>query len=160
MRAWQVKIRGEVAEYGRRIEYHLAKLSAVVCGALGHQHTVCLGSIGSIESTQHVSHEQYRFTQVSVVRIGLSVTASFRIKKDRRDDRFHIAANTRSVVGKYSRTTPDISRARIAGHQLMNHVGADEGAGIRMIEQVVDGGVKRRDRIRLRSGGLLRGRSG
>ena len=63
----------------------------------------------------------------------------FGIEQDGFDNRFHVAAHTLAVIGKRSRDTRNVCRARVGCDQALDQLPANKRADIRMIEETIDG---------------------
>src|SRR6185503_13186533 len=89
-----------------------------------------------------------RLTQFAVVRIRLHVTTRFGIEQYRLHDEPEIAASVRTtlriqavaIVVEDSGDALDVRGARIARHQMLNELLADEWADVRVIGQVLHDG--------------------
>ena len=78
--------------------------------------------------------------------------ARFGVEQDRPHHGLHVAAHAAAVVVEGRRDAADVGRARVAGHQALDQLLADERADVRVVEQRVerDLQVGRRSRLGLR----------
>ena len=60
------------------------------------------------------------------------------IEQDGLDDRFHVAADTLSVIGEDVGDSLDVTGRRITGDEALDELAGNERSDVRMIEQYVE----------------------
>ena len=90
----------------------------------------------------HVQPAQEGFADLAVaLRHGLPFRARLRVEEDGAEHGLHVPARRLSVPGEGLGDARHVGRRRVRLHQALDQQAADEGPHVRMLEEVVDGGL-------------------
>src|SRR4030095_15278052 len=138
-----------ITEDGSRLEKRLIQSSREVAGVIPIQHAIAGRSLVKrlyVESSQEPVNVLGRLAKFSVVRVCLHVATRFGIKQNGLDNGLQVSARActtgdwmkpGAVVVKDGCDSLHVGAARIARHQMLDQLFAEEWADIRVVKDVI-----------------------